>query len=188
MREQPRPTRHPVPCRAAPKAWSSAGEERGGGERPEPRARPPRSPATVECAGVAPPAGEAGSPAPGQRGHASSPRKPRSGGEKRRRAPGRRTHPRAPHGRGLAGQKGALPSARPNAGVQGCHSTKALAGKYPAETQMRGGRGRKSPRSHAPAHRPRTSYVSVPAPCSIPPLLPPAKGARLLGRASPEAG
>lgn len=127
----PAPPETPLP--AGPRRTpGSAGEELAAGERPESRGAAAQEPSfggvRRGCSELA---------------RADTPPRwaPRSGGEreKRRRAPqGAPTRRTAEAGR--EGQRGALLSARLRAGVQGCHRTKAPAGKYPAGSQpLRGG-------------------------------------------------
>lgn len=145
--------------------------------------------------GVVPPLGQAGSPAPSRSGHSSSPckrrsgRKARSGGQPRRGAP----IPGAPHRRGWR-DKGAPSRALPSTpGFEAVTIQKPWQENAPRAPRCYGGMvgwgGERSPRSHAPARRPRTSCVCVPGSwLKFPLLLPPAKRARPLARAGPKPG
>lgn len=113
-------------------------------------------------------------------------RAPHSGEEreKRRRAPQGELSA-APSTGGARGTKG-RPSERssPRRGSR-LSRYKSSDRKIPRGVPAAERRGR----GPAPARRPRTSCVSVPGSgLQFPPLLPPAKGARPLARASPEAG
>lgn len=155
-------------------------------------ARPPRNPAAAGCTGSCSAPSQARSPAPSRSGHASSPCKRRSGREERSGGEPRRGAPilGAPHRRG-GGTKGRPPER--SLPLRGSRLSpyrrlgRKMSRGFPAARGVGWG-GERSPHSHAPAHRPRTSCVSVPGSrLKFPLLLPPAKRARPLARAGPKA-
>lgn len=110
----------------------------------------------------------------------------RSGGKPRRGAP----IPGAPHRQGWRDKGTPCRGLTFTPGFQAATTQKPWQENAPAGSPLLGvGGGERPPRSHAPARRPRTSCVSVPSSrLKFPLLLPPAKRARPLARAGPEAG
>lgn len=139
---------------------------------------------------VFPPPGQACCLAPSLSGHASPPCKRRSGREAE--ASLAEAHPSLVP---LTGRDGGT-KGRPAEGSLSRRGSRPPPHRSPSRKMpprapccLGVGGGERPPRSHAPARRPRTSCVSVPSSrLKFPLLLPPAKRARPLARAGPEAG